>query len=183
MYIYKLLPIIVFISFFSSAKEATSIVVVNGMISIPTCLINGNIDMATGLSQTIDLGSYTTSDVILEKTKKINVPLIIDCSKSTGLNGISLELSTLGNYGAVGSFRNGVIKTSLDGISIYLQWKNSNHSVDLSAGAKKNIPNTNSSNIFDGSMNARVLPIVGFSSNTIEKGRFRSGINVTLSYY
>ncbi|WP_152625672.1 hypothetical protein [Photobacterium kishitanii] len=99
------------------------------------------------------------------------------------MSGISLELSTLGNYGAVGGFRNGVIKTSLDGISIYLQWKNNNHSVDLSTGAKKYIPNTNSSNIFDGSINARVLPIVGFSSNTIEKGRFRSGINVTLSYY
>ncbi|KJG54973.1 hypothetical protein UA38_22185 [Photobacterium kishitanii] len=183
MYIYKLFPIIIFISFFSSAKEATSIVIVNGTISIPTCLINGNIDLATGLSQTIDLGSYTTSEVSSGKTKKIDVPLIIDCSKSTGLSGISLELSTLGNYGAVGGFRNGVIKTSLDGISIYLQWKNNNHSVDLSTGAKKYIPNTNSSNIFDGSINARVLPIVGFSSNTIEKGRFRSGINVTLSYY
>ncbi|KJG62890.1 hypothetical protein UA42_00315 [Photobacterium kishitanii] len=70
MYIYKLFPIIIFISFFSSAKEATSIVIVNGTISIPTCLINGNIDLATGLSQTIDLGSYTTSEVSSGKTKK-----------------------------------------------------------------------------------------------------------------
>ncbi|PSU14956.1 fimbrial protein [Photobacterium kishitanii] len=179
MFILRTLPFILLISFPVLAKEATATVTVEGIVSIPTCSVNGK--TLDGLSQTVDMGLYTANAVIAGNTKNIDVPMDIHCSNPTSLKGISLSLLTLGAYGSVPS-QPGVIKTSLKGVSIRMKWKSDDTSVSLDAGVKKQFPN-NGTNIYDASMIAKVLPMPGFTLTTMEKGYFKSGVNVILSYY
>ena len=131
-----------------------------------------------GFSQTVDMGLYSKSEV---GNKDIDVPLIVNCVGSTGLNGISLSLSTLGNYGAVGVLQPGAIKTSLTGSSISLKWQIDDKLVDLSNDVKKQFLN-DGDNVYDCTMRAKLLPMPGFTFETMAKGSFRSGINVSLHY-
>ena len=153
---------------------------ITGSVTIPTCSING---INSGdLSQTIDMGFYTAKDIVAGNTKKIDVPLIINCASYIGLNGVALSMSQLGSYGPVGYSQLGAIKTNLKGISLSLSWKDDNAPVDLTEGVEKTLEN-NSSNIMDGSIQAKLLLMPTFSLDKIEKGFLRSGVNIALRYY
>ncbi|PSU95242.1 hypothetical protein C0W80_18900 [Photobacterium leiognathi subsp. mandapamensis] len=180
MFILRTLPFILLISFPVLAKEATAIVTVEGIVSAPTCSVNGK--TSDGLSQTIDMGLDTASSVISGSTKDIDVPILIHCLNTDGMNGVSLSLSTLGAYTPVGSSQPGAIKTSLEGVSIYLKWKSDGTPVSLDEGVKKQFP-SNSSNIYNASIISKVMPIPGETLATMDKGNFKSGVNITLSYY
>lgn len=180
MFIIRLISFILLISFPALAKETTAIVNIEGIVSIPTCSINGK--TSAEFSQSVDMGLSTADAVISGKTKNIDVPLIIQCPNSVGLDGISLSLSTLGAYVPVGSSQPGAIKTNLKGVSIEMKWKSDNTPVSLNAGVNKQFPN-NDGNNYDASMISKVLPIPGFSFATMEKGYFKSGVNIKLSYY
>jgi type 1 fimbria pilin len=165
----------------TSTNSVASIdIPITANIILPTCSINEF--SSGGLSQTVDMGFYTIQKIITGNTKNTNVPIIINCAGAIGVKGIALSFSTLGNYGAVGYSQLGAIKTTLKGVSILLTWKIDNELVDLSEGVSKFLPNNNS-NIIDASINAKLLSIPGFSLNTIGKGYFRSGINISIHYY
>lgn len=180
MFITRIIPFILLISFPALTKETIAIVTVEGIVSMPTCSVNGKI--SDGLSQTIDMGLYAANTVITGDTKNIDVPIIIHCSNPVGMGGISLSLSTLGAYAPVGSSQPGAIKTNLKGVSIEMKWKSDNTPVSLNAGVNKQFPK-NDSNNYDASMISKVLPMPGFSLTTMEKGHFKSGVNIKLSYY
>ncbi|PSW79351.1 fimbrial protein [Photobacterium damselae] len=180
MFIFRALPFILLISFPSLAKEVTATVTIEGTVSVPTCTVNSKI--SDGLSQTVDMGLETASSVISGSTKDIDIPIIIHCLNTTGMNGISLSLSTLGAYAPVGSSQPGAIKTSLEGVSVEMKWKNDSTPVSFNADEKKQFP-VNDSNIYDASIISKVLPIHGFSLASMEKGSFKSGVNITLSYF
>jgi type 1 fimbria pilin len=164
----------------STNPEVSVDIPITANIISPTCSINNM--SSGGLSQTIDMGFYTAQEIATGKVKEIDVPLIIDCSGSYGVYGVAFSFSKLGSYSAVGYSQPGSIRTSLNGISLSLMWKIDNTPVDLSDGYEKLLAN-NSSNLIDGSIKAKLLLMPSFSVGTIEKGRLRSGINVSTRYY
>ncbi|WP_318492139.1 fimbrial protein [Photobacterium leiognathi] len=141
---------------------------ITGNIVIPTCIINGG---KSGLSQEINMGDY---NIVTDVEKKIEIPLKINCSGSTGLGGVILDVSPLDKYYYK---NNGLIKTTLDGIGILLSWKSDNTMVNFS---EKKIFSNNNNNFFDSTMHAKVKKL---SKDTFSKGLFESKVQVTLSYY
>lgn len=155
-------------------------IMIDGAISMPTCKVNGKDSINIGLSQTVYMSLTTPSDIISGNTTTKDVPINIDCTGSSSLQGIKLGVSPT-SYGFVGMNQPGVIKTSLDGVGIDLKWKDGSN-VDLNPNSFKEFRNTNN-NIYKTSIKAKIVPENGYSSSTIKKGAFKSAVNIELIYF
>lgn len=162
------------------AKVATAIVTVEGSVAIPTCSVNGNTSVADGITQTVQMGSYSAQDLASNIVTDVDVPLVVSCSNASNLAQIYLSFSTIGAYPPVGVPSNGTISTTLSGVSILLKDK-TDLALDLSTGNRMAVVN-DGNGVFDGTIKARLQVSSGFNSSTIERGTLTSGVSVTFSY-
>ncbi|MEF1218544.1 hypothetical protein REH76_12165, partial [Photobacterium damselae] len=136
------------------AKVATAIVTVEGSVAVPTCSVNGNTSVDSGITQTVQMGSYSVQDLASNMVDDVDVPLIVSCSNASNLAQIYLSFSTIDAYPPVGAPSNGAISTTLSGVSILLKDK-TDVVLDLSEGNRMAVAN-DGNGFYDGTIKARL---------------------------
>ncbi|PHX03496.1 fimbrial protein [Vibrio splendidus] len=164
----SVLVIVCLLSKAALAKTTSSVVSVTGEVVGPTCSINNG----TGLDQTIDMGTYSVSEVTTGSGSPVDVPILIDCSSSpVRSRGIRLDVKNIHDL----TSQPGILKTSLNGVFIRLKWREDNTLVYRS----KYFNNVTGNELYNASIIANVI---GISPIPVAKGSFRSKLVLSVEY-
>ncbi|EGZ3978023.1 fimbrial protein [Salmonella enterica subsp. enterica serovar Richmond] len=138
-----------------------------------TCQIN----QGKGISQHVAIPIISTGDLSAGKVKSVEVPLLVDCKASIDQPGmIRVHLTPTGVSKASGDH---ILTTSLDGVGLELDWKNTSLPA-LIIGETEFTPIQATNNVWDFSMIARPVLLPG---KVITGGQYNAALAVRITYY
>ncbi|HGS5703618.1 TPA: fimbrial protein [Vibrio diabolicus] len=158
------------------AKIAEGELLVKGVVKNPTCSVEAP-------PEEVALGSYTPGDLILNKSKVVDLDITVDCSGSYSngeFRGIYVNLNPLPSSPAVGSSMPGTMKTNLEGVGVKLSWDYNFNT--LRFGDDVN-PFSNNTGLFYINIRSQLVALSNYSESTIERGAAKAGMIVSLSYF